>query len=481
MPKPAAAIYARISRDAKGEGLGVERQEQDCKKLARKLGWRVVATYVDNDISAHSGKRRPQYEAMLKAIEAGKINAILAYHPDRLHRRSAELEDFVPFVEEHGTEIQTVSQGQIDLSTPSGRMVARIVGATSQHEVDRMKERLSRSKLQMLENGNYRGGPRPFGFEKDGMTHREDEAEVIRETAQGVIAGRTLAAMAKELNEAGKTTSTGNTWTYARLKEMLVRPRNAGLSARGTPGRRPTPGAERREFEEFGAAQWEAILPEDEWRTVVSILTDPSRKRQNGNDARWLGSGLYKCGRDGCGGNMRTAPYRDSKKPKAERKHLYRCTAAAHLTIGIEKTDKFVRAVTCELLRDPGIAARMQPADQQIGKDRKHRAALVNRLEQAEQDYAEGYLTGKQLSKTTQQIEAQLEDVDQRLSKALSSSATAEVLSSTDPAQAFMDAPIDVQKAVIRALMTVTIMPSAKRGTPHWSSERVQCVPIQDQ
>ena len=52
-PNPlAAAIYARISRDREGAGLGVERQEADCRALAERLGWDVVAVYVDNDISA---------------------------------------------------------------------------------------------------------------------------------------------------------------------------------------------------------------------------------------------------------------------------------------------------------------------------------------------------------------------------------------------------------------------------------------------
>lgn len=468
-------MYARISRDAKGEGLGVERQQQDCKKLAERLGWYVAAVYVDNDISAHSGRRRPQYDAMLEAIEAGEIDAILAYHPDRLHRRAAELEGFVEFIEKHGTEIQTVSQGEVDLSTPSGRMVARIVGATSQHEVDRMKERLSRSKLQMVQDGRYRGGPRPYGYESDGVTIREDEAEVVRDATQSVMAGRTLASIARELNEVGQVTSTGKQWTYAGLKDVLVRPRNAGRSAQGTPGRRRTAGAERRKFEEFGNAQWPAIVDEDDWRTVVSILTDPARRRQNGNDARWLGSGLYKCGK--CGAEMRTAPYKDSDKPKAQRKHLYRCTASAHLTISTEPTDRFVRAVVAELVDDREIARRMQPADQQIGRDRKHRASLLKRLEQAETDYASGHLTGPQLAKVTRQMTAEREVVEARLTKALSSSATASVLSSENPAKAFTDAAVDIQKAVVRSLMTVEIAPVAKRGMG-WSSDRVKCHPI---
>src|SRR4051812_750934 len=75
-----AAIYCRISRDRVeitegGEKrftmLGVERQELDCRIKAASLGWEVAETFVDNDISATSGRTRPGYEAMLAAIENG--------------------------------------------------------------------------------------------------------------------------------------------------------------------------------------------------------------------------------------------------------------------------------------------------------------------------------------------------------------------------------------------------------------------------
>jgi DNA invertase Pin-like site-specific DNA recombinase len=38
----AAAIYARISSDQDGRGLGVKRQIEDCRKLAEERGWTVA-------------------------------------------------------------------------------------------------------------------------------------------------------------------------------------------------------------------------------------------------------------------------------------------------------------------------------------------------------------------------------------------------------------------------------------------------------
>ena len=61
-----AAIYCRISDDRAGAGLGVARQEADCRKLAEDRGLTVTQVYVDNDLSAYSGKPRPGYKALLR-------------------------------------------------------------------------------------------------------------------------------------------------------------------------------------------------------------------------------------------------------------------------------------------------------------------------------------------------------------------------------------------------------------------------------
>src|SRR4051794_2378414 len=85
----AAAIYARVCDDRDGAGLGATRQLEDCRKRAKDRGWQVAEEYVDNDISAYSGKIRPRYRDMLADIEARARDAVIAYHLDRLHRPSS--------------------------------------------------------------------------------------------------------------------------------------------------------------------------------------------------------------------------------------------------------------------------------------------------------------------------------------------------------------------------------------------------------
>lgn len=474
-----AAIYTRISSDKRGEGKGVERQEADCRALAERLGWEVGPVYVDNDVSAASGKHRPEYRAMLDAVRAGEVTGILAWHPDRLHRRPTELEEFITLVDRTGTQIQTVSAGGYDLSTPSGQMVARMLGAAARYEVDQTKKRIKAKADQLAKEGKFRGGPRPFGFEKGGMVVRESEAAIIRDCTTAILAGRTLASLARELRERGVTGTLGTPITYNNLRDMLIRPRNAGIVARGLPNRNATTNNSTRPYEEIGPAAWPAIVPEEQWRSMVRLLTDPQRRTYHGNlrESKHLGSSIYRCGIEGCGGKMRTAPNGGTPSKPGTRHTIYRCIESAHLTVRAEFTDEYVRGVVAEMVRDPRIQAALAPnADPQIAADREDRAKLARRLNDFEDDYAAGDITSAQLKRATERVTAEIGEIDLRTARLMRTTVAAAILRAEDPGQAFLDSPVDVQRAVLSAVLRVEVVPQARRGLA-WSPARLRLSP----
>ena len=184
MPQ-AAAIYARISSDPDGTHLGVDRQIDDCEALAASLGWPVGDVYSDNDVSAYSGRRRPEYERLCEDIKSGTVDALLVWHTDRLHRSPRELEDFIDLCENAGLfDIRTVRAGDVDLVTPQGRMVARLGGVIARSESDKAADRLRRKHLELATKGKVSGGgARPYGYTKDRLHVVPEEAPIIREAA----------------------------------------------------------------------------------------------------------------------------------------------------------------------------------------------------------------------------------------------------------------------------------------------------------
>ncbi|MGY4942832.1 recombinase family protein [Streptomyces nigrescens] len=165
-----AAIYVRISQDRGGAGLGIARQEEDCRALCARKGWDVIDVYPDNDVSAYSGAPRPKWQELLADINEGIVNAVVCWHVDRLTRSPRELEDVIDLADRHGLELATVI-GEIDLATPTGRMIARMLGAAARHEAEHKAERQQRQRRQAAEAGKVAGGgKRPFGYEDDRIT-----------------------------------------------------------------------------------------------------------------------------------------------------------------------------------------------------------------------------------------------------------------------------------------------------------------------
>ena len=279
-PRLRAAIYLRISRDRTGEGLGVDRQREDCLDLAHGLGWEVADLYIDNDVSATSGKPRPDYRRMLTDIEAGEIQAIVVWSPDRLYRRAADLETLVPVIEAHGVQVRTVKAGDLDLTSAYGRMIARILGAIATGEGEVKAERWKRSWRQGREHGAVaRTGSRLFGYTRDGEVI-EHEAEVARRMANDIASGVPILTVARWLEEEGVLTTRGGVWRPGTVRQYLDNPRIAGYSTL--------------KDEIVAEGKWEPILDRDTWETVRALL----KGRARGHKPRVsLLNGILFCGK----------------------------------------------------------------------------------------------------------------------------------------------------------------------------------------
>src|SRR5438128_1675724 len=185
-PRGVAAVYVRLSRDRTGAGVAVDQQERECRPLAEQRGYLPdqIEVYADNDISAFSGKIRPRYRDLLRDIESGKVTFLVAWHNDRLHRSMRELAQFIDVIRTSGIEVQTARAGSIDLSTPTGRMMAFNLGNIAEYESAHKSERHLVAEERLATTGKAHGGRRPFGFEADRVTIRDDEALLIREAAR---------------------------------------------------------------------------------------------------------------------------------------------------------------------------------------------------------------------------------------------------------------------------------------------------------
>ena len=283
---PNAAIYARVSRNDLHDGHGVNAQLKQCRALAKREGLTVIDEFVDDDTSAFSGKRRAGYEGLLERLD--DIDVIVAWSPDRITRRTAELVDLIDRLESSSVGVVTVQGGVVDLSTAGGRMAAKLAGVIAEHESELKSERNRLRHATIAAEGRPNGGTRPYGFEDDRIMHHPAEVAVIRQSAARVLAGESLSAIVRDLNARGVPTARGTTWRVPTLRTILIAPRTAGL--------RDHRGA-------LHEAVWAAILTPEQRAEITATVADPHRSKPRGRPRRLL-SGLAVCGK--CGAPLRS-------------------------------------------------------------------------------------------------------------------------------------------------------------------------------
>lgn len=445
-----AAVYVRISRDRIGAGLGVQRQEGDCRELAGRLGHEVAEVYSDNDLSAYSGRPRPAYRRMLADVAAGKVDVILAWHTDRVHRSPVELEEYITVCETGGVPTHTVKAGPLDLATPSGRLVARQLGAVARYEVEHQIERQQAAKQQAAVSGKWGGGRRPYGYEADGVTVRADEAKVVAAATDAILVGSSLRAQVAQLSESGHLTSTGRPFTATELRRVLLRPRNAGLRQhRG---------------EVVGKAVWPPLVDEERWRAVVSILTDPGRRTSFSVARKWLLTNVAVCGV--CGARLRVMTMATTARSVPS----YTCNVGRHVGRNAAELERFVEGVIVSLLDTPEVAERLRPAmpDVDVAGLRAEEANLRTTLDELVDAFTAGEIDRAQLARGSEKAKTRLDQIAVVLASTVRGNVLSGVADAPDVEAAWNALDLDRKRAIIDALVTITVNRTAKGRPRGW-------------
>jgi hypothetical protein len=396
---------------------------------------------------------------MLADIADDRVAAVACWDLDRLHRQPRELEDFIDLADTKHLKLATVT-GDCDLSSDNGRLYARIKGAVGKSETERKSARQRRAAQQKAEKGNpqWRSafGYLPYtGAKEDDTGHRDLDpvaAPLVNDAYTMILNRCSLGDIAAMLNEEKAFGLKGRPWTHSTVSLFLRKPRNAGLRDYGG--------------EIVGTGTWPALVDENTWRAVQSILNQDDRKPGPKSVRQHLLTGLLTCGK--CGHHLGGTWTRQQDGGGV--RIAYACKKCRGCSVRAEHVEPVVREL---------IAGRLAMADaveilradhldeEQTGRLRVQRRTLLTRRGEIADERADGLIDGPSYRRMVERIDREIEAIDAQQSDAEKVRVFEGLpLGTGDVVDAVEALTADRYRAVVAALVSLTIEPVGKGHRP---------------
>ena len=217
-------IYIRVStEDQAREGFSLGEQKERLEEFCKFKGYKVYKVYEDAGISAKTGNKRPSFDEMMKDVELGKINVIVAFKLDRLTRSVYDVEKFINQVNKYGCDVDCMAD-ESNTTTANGRMIIRIITSVSQNEIERTSERTKIGMAGAIKKGHI-PSPAPLGFKRENKKLVPDPLtkDVVKRIFDLYLEGKSYQRIANIYNEEkvlGKSNWRDNTITAIIKNEL---------------------------------------------------------------------------------------------------------------------------------------------------------------------------------------------------------------------------------------------------------------------
>ena len=323
-----AALYCRLSRDDNmdSESNSIQNQRKILQKAAKDKGYTDTVFFVDDGITGTTMKR-PGFQKMLTAIEAGYISAVFVKDLSRLGRNYIEVgkltEEFFPL---HDIRLVAVSDG-VDSDEGEDDFTPFKNIMNEYYAKDISKKR--RIVNKMKGNAGVPLSPPPYGYIKNPNDPRfwvvePEAAEVVRRIYRMALEGYGLAETAAQLAADGvvnptyywrsrgtsrggsKSTVEPTKWGHTTVKKILTLQEYCGdvinfksySKSYKMKKRIENPAENRAIFLNVH----EAIIDRQTWEKVQALQKGTRRKKPTVTQEPSVFSGLLKCPE--CGGNL---------------------------------------------------------------------------------------------------------------------------------------------------------------------------------
>ncbi len=219
-------LYARKSTDEPDRQiLSIEAQITELKEFAERENLEIKETFIESQTAKIPG--RPIFNEMIKRIESGEANGILAWHPDRLARNSIDGGKIIYLIDTAKILSLKFPTFWFD-ATPQGKFMLNIAFGQSKYYVDNLSENVKRGLRQKVRRGEQ-SGVAITGYLNDKVNHKivpdPERFPLIRKMFELYATGEySLKDLRDKMTSLGLISRSGKVFTISNIQMFLKNP-----------------------------------------------------------------------------------------------------------------------------------------------------------------------------------------------------------------------------------------------------------------
>ena len=384
-----AIIYARVSTEMQEEGRSLEFQIRKCEDFCKYNNYTVKE--VIQDVESGGNDNREGFLKLQKEIKKKSFDVLVVYESSRISRITLTMLNFVLELQKSDIKFISISQSEINTTTPSGMLFFQIFAVLADYERKQISMRVKSNKWARVKAGIWQGGNVPIGYKKIGK-----EIVIDEDTKEDVIGIFNTYLATKSLKETAKILGRN----ISSIKWILQNEFYIGNLMYGRKQNDINTGIVKvnKEIKIF-KGNHPALIDEDIFREVQQQML--FKQRYTRIEDKYLFTGLIECT---CGGKLYTnAPnYRCEKCKKA---------------ITRNRAEKFIINKLLHLKELEFLNSK--PNLEKYENDKKSCETQINKLYKEREKYISLYtkdlISEEELEKKLNEIKAKMEFFEKSL------------------------------------------------------------------